>query len=163
MNRSQIHECRNWERGRIVSFLEIHKTDFRYSVAGELLPTQGEKKDQERGLFCFNSFYGKRALCAGWVGRHDPPHSRQCLALLQVSTESIERFIEDEAFLRSYEIAPQLHPPPLCRQHCLSFSSSCVSSLLGDGGGRGAKSYDRGKAWSSINNSILSGLTLTKL
>jgi hypothetical protein len=27
-------------------------------------------------------------------------------------------------------------------------------------GGRGAKSYDREKAWSSINNSILSGLNV---
>ncbi len=32
MNRSQIHECRNWERGRAVSFLRIYKSDFRYSV-----------------------------------------------------------------------------------------------------------------------------------
>jgi hypothetical protein len=27
-----MHECRNWERGRAVSFLGIHKLDFRYSV-----------------------------------------------------------------------------------------------------------------------------------
>ncbi len=27
INRSQIHECRNCERGRAVSFLGIHKTD----------------------------------------------------------------------------------------------------------------------------------------
>jgi hypothetical protein len=32
MNSSQINECMNWERGRAVSFLEIHKSDFRYSV-----------------------------------------------------------------------------------------------------------------------------------
>ncbi len=27
LNRSQIHECGNWERGRAVSFLGIHKSD----------------------------------------------------------------------------------------------------------------------------------------
>jgi hypothetical protein len=31
---SQVHICRNWERGRTVSFLGLHKLDFRYS-AGE--------------------------------------------------------------------------------------------------------------------------------
>ncbi len=31
--RSQIHECRKWEGGRTVSFLEINKSDFRYSAA----------------------------------------------------------------------------------------------------------------------------------
>ncbi len=29
---AQIHECRNWERGRAVSFLGLLKSDFRYSV-----------------------------------------------------------------------------------------------------------------------------------
>jgi hypothetical protein len=29
INRSQIHECGNWEQGRPVSFLGIHKSDFR--------------------------------------------------------------------------------------------------------------------------------------
>ncbi len=28
---SQIHECRNWERGCAASFLGIHKSDFQYS------------------------------------------------------------------------------------------------------------------------------------
>ncbi len=31
-NRSQTHECRNWERGRTVSFLGIFVSNFRYSV-----------------------------------------------------------------------------------------------------------------------------------
>jgi hypothetical protein len=31
-NRSQIHVCRNWERGRAVSFLEICVSNFRCSV-----------------------------------------------------------------------------------------------------------------------------------
>ncbi len=31
-NRSKIHEFRNWDRGRAVSFLGRHKLDFRYSV-----------------------------------------------------------------------------------------------------------------------------------
>jgi hypothetical protein len=32
INRSQIHECRNWKRGGTVWFLGIHKSDFRYTV-----------------------------------------------------------------------------------------------------------------------------------
>jgi hypothetical protein len=31
-NSSQIHECRNWEWGRAVSFWGWHKSDFRYSL-----------------------------------------------------------------------------------------------------------------------------------
>jgi hypothetical protein len=30
--RSQLHECRNWERGRAVSFLGIFVSNFRYSM-----------------------------------------------------------------------------------------------------------------------------------
>jgi hypothetical protein len=32
INRSPKHECRNWERGRIVSFLGMFVLDFRYCV-----------------------------------------------------------------------------------------------------------------------------------
>ncbi len=32
INRSQIHECGNWERDRAVSFLGIFGLNFRYSV-----------------------------------------------------------------------------------------------------------------------------------
>ncbi len=32
INPSQIHECRSWERGRAVSFLEIFVSNFRYSA-----------------------------------------------------------------------------------------------------------------------------------
>jgi hypothetical protein len=32
INRSQIHECRNWKRDRAVSFLEIFFSNFRYSA-----------------------------------------------------------------------------------------------------------------------------------
>jgi hypothetical protein len=31
--RSQIHDCRNWDRGRAVSFLGIFFCNFRYSAA----------------------------------------------------------------------------------------------------------------------------------
>ncbi len=33
INRSQIHECRNWERGRAVSFLGIFVSNFQYGVS----------------------------------------------------------------------------------------------------------------------------------
>ncbi len=32
INRSQIHECRNWEQGRAVPFLGIFLSNFRYSI-----------------------------------------------------------------------------------------------------------------------------------
>jgi hypothetical protein len=71
-------------------------------------------------------------------------------------SESIERFIEDQAFSPSYDLAP-LPPYPLSRQQVVSLSqSSCVPCLLrgelgqGEGGGE-AKSYDGEKAWSPIN------------
>ena len=32
INRSQIQECRNWERGRTVSFLGMFVSNFRYSA-----------------------------------------------------------------------------------------------------------------------------------
>ncbi len=32
INRSQIHEYRNWERGRAVSFLGIFVSNFRYNA-----------------------------------------------------------------------------------------------------------------------------------
>jgi hypothetical protein len=77
---------------------------------------------------------------------------------------SIELFIADPAFSRSYDLAPPPTPPPLSAS-CLSFSVSLPvchrSSFLTDGGGGrgvgGAKSYDCNKTWPSINHSILSG------
>jgi hypothetical protein len=32
INHSQAQECRNWEQGRAVSFLGIHKSNFQYSA-----------------------------------------------------------------------------------------------------------------------------------
>ncbi len=37
-NRSQIHECGNWDRGRAILFLEIYKWDFHCSVWAETTP-----------------------------------------------------------------------------------------------------------------------------
>ncbi len=67
--------------------------------------------------------------------------------------ESTECFIEDPAFLRSYDSAP---PPPLPHPPVVSHhESSCVSPVdladgRGGGGWPGAKSYDREKAGPSI-------------
>jgi hypothetical protein len=36
-----VHECRNWERGRAVSFLGIHKLYFRYSVLHPISQSKG--------------------------------------------------------------------------------------------------------------------------
>jgi len=62
-------------------------------------------------------------------------------------------YIEDQAFLRSYDSAPR--SPPLPSASCPSFSVFlCVAGqaywrVRGGGGGcgRGAKLYDREKAW----------------
>jgi hypothetical protein len=59
-------------------------------------------------------------------------------------------------------------PPPLSRQQDVSLSQSSLpmcrrSSLLTGEGGRGwgeAKSYERDKAWPSIDHSILSDLSI---
>ncbi len=37
VNRSQMHECRNWEQGHAVSFRGIHKSDLVYRV--QMLPS----------------------------------------------------------------------------------------------------------------------------
>jgi hypothetical protein len=83
--------------------------------------------------------------------------------------ESIERFIEDQAFSPSYDLdTPPPSPPPLPQRVVSLSQSSCVSPVElhmteeGEGGaGGGAKSYDHTthaeKAWSSINHSKLSG------
>jgi hypothetical protein len=78
-----------------------------------------------------------------------------------INTESIECFIQDQAFSPLFHLAPPSPLPPLYRQQAVSLSqSSCVSSVEltdGRGGGRGAKSsYDDKKAWTSIHHSILS-------
>ncbi len=75
--------------------------------------------------------------------------------VLYLSPESIEWFIEGQAFLRSHDLAP----PPVCNLSLFHSLPVCSrSSLLTRerGEGRGTKSCDREKAWSSINRSILS-------
>ena len=37
INRSQTHECGNWDCGRSVPFLRIHKWDFRCSVGESIV------------------------------------------------------------------------------------------------------------------------------
>ncbi len=77
-----------------------------------------------------------------------------------IKAESIKGFIEDQAFSPSYDLAPA--SPSHVSTVSLS-QSSCVSPVeLSDGRGGGgsgrSQSYDRQKAWSSINHSILSVL-----
>jgi hypothetical protein len=45
INHSQAQEWRNWEQGRTVSFLGIHKSDFRYSAM------KAEVGDREGGYW----------------------------------------------------------------------------------------------------------------
>ncbi len=71
--------------------------------------------------------------------------------------ESIEWFIEDQAFSLSFDFAP----PNLLSQTSCGFPVGLTDK--GGGGGGGAKSYDGQKAWSSINHSILSDRSPTAI
>jgi hypothetical protein len=75
--------------------------------------------------------------------------------LLFVS-ESIDCFIEDKTFSPSYDLTP---PPTLFPSLPLSVChrSSLPDGRWGGGGGGGANQNDGVKAWSSINNTIISG------
>jgi hypothetical protein len=73
-------------------------------------------------------------------------------------TESIEWFIEDQAFLLSYDSAPRPLPPPLsCQQLVFLSQSSSVSPVEltagegGGGGGWGAESTARKPSPLKIN------------
>ena len=66
---------------------------------------------------------------------------------------SVECFVEDQTFSLSYYLAPPPAPPT---HHTLPLASSLSFSVFCVVAGRGAKSYDGDKAWSSINHSILS-------
>jgi hypothetical protein len=71
---------------------------------------------------------------------------------------SIERFIEDQAFLQSNDLAPP-PPPPLSpinkldQWHMKAGKERQLSHRRGGGGGD--ESCDLKKVWSSINHSIL--------
>ncbi len=65
---------------------------------------------------------------------------------------SIERFTEDQAFLRSYDSAPRPPPPPSCQTARPATDGRLRKRgkfLTGDGGegdGRGAETYDGNNA-----------------
>jgi hypothetical protein len=59
INRSQIHECRNWERGRAVSFLGINKSGLLCSVCNFFFVIFGDVKKRSVNKFscCFLRIY----------------------------------------------------------------------------------------------------------
>jgi hypothetical protein len=74
-------------------------------------------------------------------------------------------YIEDQAFLRLYDLAPRPSPSPLSPVSKLPLFLTLPvcrrSSLLTGGwggGGCGAESHDCKKTWPSINRSALSGM-----
>jgi hypothetical protein len=98
---------------------------------------------------------------------HEMKKSVSVCALREpVSPESIEWFIEDQIYLRSYDSAPRPPPPLPYSRHssCFSFSVFLYMSPVdftdrrGGGNGGGAKSYDHEKARSSRNHSMPSGV-----
>ncbi len=76
--------------------------------------------------------------------------------------DSIERFIESQAFSRLYDLAPCPPPGPClhlswpAKHRRIEKERIYADGRKGEGGGRGAKSYDCKKARASINHSILS-------
>jgi hypothetical protein len=85
------------------------------------------------------------------------------LARICIQTESIELFIEGQAFSRSYDLVPHQSPPPspvnkLGRRNTGRLRKK--DNLLKGTGGRGAKSHDRKISWSPINHSIFSASTI---
>jgi hypothetical protein len=65
INRSQAHECRNWDKGRAISFLGIHKWDFRCSVRGCVVTSVGKKNIQlgcEEFIYEYAVFSGGSAV-----------------------------------------------------------------------------------------------------
>ncbi len=76
-----------------------------------------------------------------------------------LSPDIIEGFVEDQAFLQSYDWAPRLPPSPLSPQQVVSLSqSTCVSTVeLTDGSGKGGQgAQSNAENPPSINHSILS-------
>ncbi len=86
-----------------------------------------------------------------------------------VQPESMEWFIEGQAFSSSHDMAPSHPPPPFSHQQAGQATHRKAEKdwqlAVGwgrGGGGGGTKSKDCEKAWSSINPSILSGSVNTK-
>ncbi len=71
--------------------------------------------------------------------------------------ESIEWFIDDQAFSLSYDLAPRT-PPAWLRKR-----DNLLTREVEEGGGWGAQSYSGEKVWSSINDSIISAKNLDSI
>ncbi len=79
--------------------------------------------------------------------------------------EGIECFVEGQAFSQSYCFGSVTLSSPLPvsklidRRHKerLGKRDNLLTGEVGEEGGRGAKSHDRKKAWTSVNHSILNG------
>jgi hypothetical protein len=79
------------------------------------------------------------------------------ICTVSLRSERIERFIEGLSFLAVGWFGSTPAPSPVSKSSLfLSLPVCRRSSLLRGGGGRGAESYDRKKAWASINCSNLS-------
>ncbi len=79
------------------------------------------------------------------------------------SPESTEWFIEDHAFSRSYDLSPRHPLPTLLSGSSTGYKHIDWERKTRGGRGRGAQSFDRKKACSSINHSILSVQPLAPL
>ncbi len=145
---SPIHECRNCERGRAVSFMRIHKLDFRYRVLFYVVPLPFSLVVTIHCTLQYCSWgWNTAARAQNWTQESlwGEEGGRG-----MVRAESIEWFTEDQPILRSVvRFASPPTPFPLSRQQVVSlYQSFCLSPVeltderRGERGGRRVKSYD---------------------
>jgi hypothetical protein len=153
INPSQIHECRNWERGHAVSFLgylfRIFGTVCHLSIVVVTYPVESShfssaitvrRSPRVYGAFKIHSIHKK--------GFDIGP----------------SRVLNDWKRTRLSCFVWFGYPPPLSSPiflSCISFSSSCASPVErtdGKGVGKEPKNTIASKAWPSINHLILSDL-----
>ncbi len=109
------------------------------------------------GRFCLSVTQAKGVICTKQEqGQLQSLH----LSPPFLHPESIELFIENQAFLGSCDLAPCPPPPPCPISNLPHFLSLPIRRAYLRGEGRGAKSYEREKARPSINHSILTAFTI---
>ncbi len=87
INHSQIHECRNWDLGRAIPFLGIHKWDFRrsllYIYLGKICPRwcsfRRRTEPKRKGKCTFFTHFFPKVIVGGLTSKE----KRNLTALLR--------------------------------------------------------------------------------
>ncbi len=111
-----------------------------------------------RVMFVYSVYFFKKGRIKGaYLAQQTCGKAKPNDTTILFKTKSIEYIIENQDFSLSNDLAPPTPLPFSCQQVVSLCKSSCASpvELAGGRGGRawgGAKSYDREKAWPSINH-----------